>query len=160
MKKLLCLLVLLVSVSAYARVDYKCLVNYMYTKSTGYASYTRVESEPKVVTVSFISGAEYNPRMSPYDKYAIIWFSQTNCVVIKLEAKRTTYVEELTLEDLYDVLSAGGVYGEQINGGELDDAGMQYKWYITLRDRNNNYDFVDDRLRSYNVRTGYSLYAL
>ena len=160
MKKFLCLLVLFVSISAYARVDYKCLVNYRYTKSTGYGAYTMVESEPKVVTVSFISGAEYNPRKSPTEKYAIVWFSQTNCAVIKLDTKRTTYVEKLTLQDLYDVLTAGGVYGEQINGGELDDMGMEYRWYITLRDRNNNYDFVDERLRAYNLRTDYSLYAL
>lgn len=160
MKKFLCLLVLLVSTSAYARVDYKCLVNYRYTQSTGYGSYVTTESEPKVVTVSFISGAEYNPRKSPYEKYAIVWFSQTNCAVIKLNAKRTTYVEKLTLQDLYDVLTAGGVYGEQINGGILDDIGMEYRWYITLRDRNNNYDFVDEKLRLYNIRTEYSLYAL
>lgn len=159
MRKLLFLFILFVSTSIYARVDYKCLVNYRYHKANGYG-YTSTSSEPKVVTVSFISGAEYNPRKPATDKYAIVWFSQTNCAVIKLDAKRTTSVEKLTLQDLYDVLTAGGVYGTQVNGGELDDLGMEYKWYITLRDRTKNYDFVDERLQAYDERTGYSLYAL
>lgn len=159
MKQILSILTLLIGFSCFARVDYKCLVNYRYAVATEYGGYTE-ESEPKVVTVSFLSGAEYSPRRSSTEKLAIVWFSQTNCAVIKLDPKRITSVEKLTLSDLFDVLSAGGAYGEQINGGELDALGLPYRWYITLRDHRKNYDFVDERLRAYNERTGYSLYAL
>lgn len=159
MKQILFILTLLISFCCSARVDYKCLVNYRHSVATEYGGYT-TESEPKVVTVSFLSGAEYSPRRPSTEKLAIVWFSQSNCAVIKLDPKRIISVEKLTLSDLYDVLSAGGAYGEQINGGELDALGMPYRWYITLRDSRNNYDFVDEKLRAYNERTGYSLYSL
>lgn len=160
MKKLMLLIFALTSITCFGRVDFKCLVNYGHNVKTSFAGYTYTYSEPKVVSVSFISGAEYSPRKSSTDRYAIVWFSQTNCAVIKLKPKRITSVEKLTLQDLYDVLTAGGVYGEQINGGENDDMDMPYSWYITLRDRNNGYEFVDPKLREYNLRTDYSLYAL
>lgn len=160
MKKILVFILALTSIVCYGRVDFKCLVNYGYNVRSSYGSYTYTYSEPKQVTVSFISGAEYNPRKPSTDRFAIVWFSQTNCAVIKLKPKRITSVEKLSLQDLYDVMTAGGVYGEQINGGENDDMDMPYSWYITLRDRNNGYDFVDPKLREYNLRTDYSLYAL
>ena len=159
MKKVTFFLFITLCINCYARVDYKCLISYSYNKSVG-LGYTRASSEPMEITVSFISGAEFKERKSPTERYAIVWFSQTNCAIIKLDAKRNTYVEKLTLKDLYDVLTAGGVYGEQINGGELDDMDMKYRWYITLRDPKRNYDFVDPKLRRYNERTDYSLYAL
>lgn len=159
MRKFLCLIFATLCINCYARVDFKCLVNYSYFKKVGLGQ-TRESTKPEVVTVSFISGAEFKQKGSPLEKYALVWFSQTNCAVIKLEPKRTTYVEKLTLKDLYDVVTAGGVYGEQVNGGELDDMDMKYRWYITLRDSRNNMEFVDPKLREYNERTDYSLYAL
>jgi len=161
MKKLLCLFFATLCITSYARVDIKCLVSYTYNRSDGVPGlYTNTTSDDMEVTVSFLSGAEFRDRKPATEKYAIVWFSQENCAVILLEPKRTTYDLELTFEDMYDVVSAGLVFGEQVNGGSLDDMGFPYRWNISLRDPKRGYDFVDPRLRDYNNRTGYSLYAL
>ena len=67
--------ILLFSQVCYARYDAVCYVQYM----------TKQGWSEKVATeVSFVSGVELTPKQYSNEVYAIVWFSNNNCAIIKL----------------------------------------------------------------------------
>lgn len=139
--------ILLTSLSVYARVDVDVLVYYSYSENTYGGRYERRESKPVKARVSFISGAEFNILKPSTERYALVWFSQTECAVIKLEPKRFSSSYKLTWEDLPNLTGGfSSVSGEKVNGEELDDLDMPVRWHFDFRDKNRGNAYVDDRL--------------
>ena len=137
----------LVSTSAHARVDVDVLVYYSYNRHISGGRYVHESSEPVKARVTFISGSEFTiPRLST-ERYAIVWFSQTQCAVIKLDPQRLSSTSRLTWEDLPNLTGGfSSVSGEKVNGEELDDLDIPYRWHFDFRDRNRGNSFVDSRL--------------
>lgn len=70
----------------------------------------------------------------------LVWFSQTQCAVIKLEPKRFSSSYKLTWEDLPNLTRGfSSVSGEKVNGEELDDLDMPVRWHFDFRDKNREY---------------------
>lgn len=135
------------SLSLHARVDVDVIVYYTYNENSYGAFYERKTSEPVVARITFISGSEFNIPKPSNEKYAIVWFSQTECAVIKLKPPRFNLSSTLRWDDLPDLTGgSSSVSGEKINGEELDDLGMPFNWHFEFRDKKNGNAYVDRRL--------------
>lgn len=133
---------------AQSRVDVRCLVNTTafvpFTVNGVVAGYKYESSDPEFATVSFLSSEEYGQSPFSTDEYAIIWFSQTNCAVVKIDNALITSKRKLEVTDLPQVTKGKGlVYGDQVNNSQ----GNNIRWCINFHDPNNGNEFIDEYLR-------------
>lgn len=94
-------------------------------------------SEKITTEVSFVSGIELTPKQYSNEVYAIIWFSNSNCAIIKL---RDNYISsDFKQKDFRSLYWINKYYnGKQVNS--------EYKrlWKITAKDDFNQ--FIDERV--------------
>ena len=91
-------------------------------------------SEFHRVNVEFVSGREMRDIMNQNSVYAVIWYSQTECSVIKMDYNTiiTSDIDKFFVFNLFgsDMLNEG------LPGVQTNDNGEHIKWRIYGKDEN------------------------
>ena len=119
--------IILFSQISYARYNAICYVQYM----------TKQGWSEKVATeVSFVSGVELTPKQYSNEVYAIVWFSNNNCAIIKL---RNNFIStDFKQQDFRSLYWMSKYYdGQQVNSE------YEQTWRIIAKDDYNQ--FIDKR---------------
>ena len=119
--------IILFSQISYARYNAICYVQYM-TKQ-GW-------SETVATEVSFVSGVELTPKQYSNEVYAIVWFSNNNCAIIKL---RNNFIStDFKQQDFRSLYWMSKYYdGQQVNSE------YEQTWRIIAKDDYGQ--FIDKR---------------
>ena len=119
--------IILFSQISYARYNAICYVQYM----------TKQGWSEKVATeVSFLSGVELTPKQYSNEVYAIVWFSNNNCAIIKL---RNNFIStDFKQQDFRSLYWMSKYYdGQQVNSE------YEQTWRIIAKDDYGQ--FIDKR---------------
>lgn len=119
--------IILFSQISYARYNAICYVQYM----------TKQGWSEKVATeVSFVSGVELTPKQYSNEVYAIVWFSNNNCAIIKL---RNNFIStDFKQQDFRSLYWMSKYYdGQQVNSE------YEQTWRIIAKDDYGQ--FIDKR---------------
>ena len=119
--------IILFSQISYARYNAICYVQYM----------TKQGWSEKVATeVSFVSGVELTPKQYSNEVYAIVWFSNNNCAIIKL---RNNFIStDFKQQDFRSLYCMSKYYdGQQVNSE------YEQTWRIIAKDDYGQ--FIDKR---------------
>ena len=119
--------IILFSQISYARSNAVCYVQYM----------TKQGWSEKVATeVSFVSGVELTPKQYSNEVYAIVWFTNKNCAIIKL---RNNFISlNFKQQDFRSLYWMSKYYdGQQVNSE------YEQTWRIIAKDDYNQ--FIDKR---------------
>lgn len=127
MKRLLLLFFLVIThLQINARITVICDV--VYEKSIEeWSDYYRTN-------VDFLCGKEMNDIMNYSTLFAIIWYSQTQCSVIKIE-KDFIILDPINYSSICNILSLD-LLNEGLLGIQMNDDGKQTKWRIYGKDEN------------------------
>ena len=119
--------IILFSQISYARYNAICYVQYM----TKQGWYEKVATE-----VSFVSGVELTPKQYSNEVYAIVWFSNNNCAIIKL---RNNFIStDFKQQDFRSLYWMSKYYdGQQVNSE------YEQTWRIIAKDDYGQ--FIDKR---------------
>lgn len=119
MKYLISLVLILLSQTSYARFDAVCNVQYL--TENGW-------SDEVLTEVSFVSGVELTPKQYSNEVYAVVWFSNDNCAIIKLRDDVIT-IGKFKQKDFRSLYWLTKSYdGKQVNSE------YERKWRITAKD--------------------------
>ena len=115
--------IILFSQISYARYNAVCYVQYM----------TKQGWSEKVATeVSFVSGVELTPKQYSNEVYAIVWFTNKNCAIIKL---RNNFISlNFKQQDFRSLYWMSKYYdGQQVNSE------YEQTWRIIAKDDYNQF---------------------
>ena len=127
MKRFFSLFILLsLCFHVYGRFTAQCDV--IYEKSVG------EWSEFHRVNVEFVSGREMRDIMNQNSVYAVIWYSQTECSVIKMDYN-TIITSDIDKFFVF-MLFGSDMLNEGLPGVQTNDNGEHIKWRIYGKDEN------------------------
>lgn len=122
--------IMLFSQICHARYNAVCHVQYMTEEGW---------SEEVATEVSFVLGTELSPQQYSNEVYAIVWFSNNNCAIIKIRDNYIPTTPKFRQKDFRSLFWMTKDYdGYQVN------TEYEQKWRITAKDRYGR--FIDERV--------------